>query len=88
MKKNHKLDLTASLLLRMFIQKKEIDDSAFGSDALIKKNVLNNVLHPDKHRKKPHISMPQDFRPVSSVIDVDILPEVHPRRSEHGTLSK
>ena len=46
-----------------------------------KKNVLTNVLRPDNHKKKPHIviSMPQDFRPVSSIIDVDILPETHRR---------
>lgn len=39
------------------------------------------MLRPDNHRKKPHlvISMPQDFRPVSSIIDVDILPETHRR---------
>lgn len=43
--------------------------------------MLSNVLRPDNHRKKPHIviSMPQDFRPVSSIIDVDILPETHRR---------
>lgn len=42
---------------------------------------MTNVLRPDNHRKKPHIviSMPQDFRPVSSIIDVDILPETHRR---------
>ncbi|XP_077908057.1 partitioning defective 6 homolog beta isoform X2 [Ictidomys tridecemlineatus] len=60
----------------------EADYSAFGTDTLIKKkNVLTNVLRPDNHRKKPHIviSMPQDFRPVSSIIDVDILPETHRR---------
>ncbi|XP_061037402.1 partitioning defective 6 homolog beta-like [Eubalaena glacialis] len=60
----------------------EADYSAFGTDTLIKKkNVLTNVLLPDNHRKKPHIviSMPQDFRPVSSIIDMDILPETHRR---------
>lgn len=79
----HKAVSTANPLLRVFIQKKEeADYSAFGTDTLIrKKNVLSNVLRPDNHRKKPHIviSMPQDFRPVSSIIDVDILPETHRR---------
>ncbi|OBS65348.1 hypothetical protein A6R68_06117 [Neotoma lepida] len=79
----HKAVSTANPLLRIFIQKKEeADYSAFGTDTLIrKKNVLSNVLRPDNHRKKPHIviSMPQDFRPVSSIIDVDILPETHRR---------
>lgn len=79
----HKAVSTANPLLRIFIQKKEeADYSAFGTDTLIrKKNMLSNVLRPDNHRKKPHIviSMPQDFRPVSSIIDVDILPETHRR---------
>lgn len=63
-------------------RREEADYSAFGTDTLIKKkNVLTNVLRPDNHRKKPHIviSLPQDFRPVSSIIDVDILPETHRR---------
>lgn len=60
----------------------DADYSAFGTDTMTrKKNVLSNVLRPDNHKKKPHIviSMPQDFRPVSSIIDVDILPETHRR---------
>ncbi|XP_069846103.1 partitioning defective 6 homolog beta isoform X1 [Dipodomys merriami] len=79
----HKAVSTANPLLRIFIQKKEeADYSAFGTDTLIKKkSALTNVLRPDNHRRKPHlvISMPQDFRPVSSIIDVDILPETHRR---------
>ncbi|XP_060628099.1 partitioning defective 6 homolog beta [Anolis sagrei] len=79
----HKAVSTANPLLRIFIQRKEdADYSAFGTDTMTrKKNVLTNVLRPDNHRKKPHIviSMPQDFRPVSSIIDVDILPETHRR---------
>ncbi|XP_066482096.1 partitioning defective 6 homolog beta [Tiliqua scincoides] len=79
----HRAVSTANPLLRIFIQRKEdADYSAFGVDPLTKKkNVLSNVLRPDNHRKKQHIviSMPQDFRPVSSIIDVDILPETHRR---------
>ncbi|NWH94033.1 PAR6B protein, partial [Aegithalos caudatus] len=79
----HKAVSTANPLLRIFIQRKEdADYSAFGTDTVTrKKNVLSNVLRPDNHKKKPHIviSMPQDFRPVSSIIDVDILPETHRR---------
>ncbi|NWY72143.1 PAR6B protein, partial [Erithacus rubecula] len=79
----HKAVSTANPLLRIFIQRKEdADYSAFGTDTVSrKKNVLSNVLRPDNHRKKAHvvISMPQDFRPVSSIIDVDILPESHRR---------
>nr|XP_025043696.1 partitioning defective 6 homolog beta [Pelodiscus sinensis] len=79
----HKAVSTANPLLRVFIQRKEdADYSAFGTVTMTrKKNVLSNVLRPDNHRKKPHvvISMPRDFRPVSSIIDVDILPETHRR---------
>ncbi|XP_072917777.1 partitioning defective 6 homolog beta-like [Hemitrygon akajei] len=74
---------TANPLLRVFLQRKEdADYSAFGTDTLTrKKNVLSNVLRPDINRKKPAIaiSLPRDFRPVSSIIDVDILPETHRR---------
>ncbi|KAB0388862.1 hypothetical protein E2I00_005261 [Balaenoptera physalus] len=79
----HKAVSTANPLLRIFIQKREeADYSAFGTDTLIKKKkVLTNMLRPDNKRKKPHIviSMPQDFRSVSSSTDVDILPETHRR---------
>lgn len=47
-----------------------------------KNTVLSAVLlRPDANRKKPPIiiSLPRDFRPVSSIIDVDILPETHRR---------
>lgn len=39
------------------------------------------LLRPDAGRKKPAvvISLPRDFRPVSSIIDVDVLPETHRR---------
>ncbi|KAM9429195.1 partitioning defective 6 homolog beta-like isoform 2-T2 [Salvelinus alpinus] len=62
----------------------EADYSAFGTDSLTrpKKTVLAAVLlRPDANRKKPPviISLPRDFRPVSSIIDVDILPETHRR---------
>ncbi|XP_029468313.1 partitioning defective 6 homolog beta [Rhinatrema bivittatum] len=87
----HKAVTTANPLLRIFLQRKEeADYSAFGTDTLTKKkNVLSNVLRADNQRKKPHIviSMPRDFRPVSSIIDVDILPETHRRVRlyKHGT---
>ncbi|XP_069507270.1 partitioning defective 6 homolog beta [Ambystoma mexicanum] len=79
----HRAVTTANPLLRIFLQRKEeADYSAFGADTLTrKKNVLSNVLRTDNNRKKPHIviGMPRDFRPVSSIIDVDILPESHRR---------
>ncbi|KAM9786126.1 partitioning defective 6 homolog beta [Neosynchiropus ocellatus] len=81
----HKAISTASPLLRLFLQRKEeADYTAFGTDSLTRKknNVLSAVLlRPDANRKKPQviISLPKDFRPVSSIIDVDILPETHRR---------
>ncbi|XP_054623008.1 partitioning defective 6 homolog beta [Dunckerocampus dactyliophorus] len=79
----HKALSTASPLLRLFLQRKEEADY-LGSDSLTRKKntVLSAVLlRPDANRKKPPviISLPRDFRPVSSIIDVDILPETHRR---------
>nr|XP_061803352.1 partitioning defective 6 homolog beta-like isoform X2 [Nerophis lumbriciformis] len=81
----HKAISTASPLLRLFLQRKEeADYTTFGTDSLTRKKntVLSAVLlRPDANRKKPPviISFPRDFRPVSSIIDVDILPETHRR---------
>ncbi|XP_026187500.1 partitioning defective 6 homolog beta [Mastacembelus armatus] len=80
----HKAISTASPLLRLFLQRKEEADYTFGTDSLTRKKntVLSAVLlRPDANRKKPPviISLPKDFRPVSSIIDVDILPETHRR---------
>ncbi|CAJ1055448.1 partitioning defective 6 homolog beta [Xyrichtys novacula] len=81
----HKAISTASPLLRLFLQRKEeADYSTFGTDSLTRKKntVLSAVLlRPDAARKKAPviISLPRDFRPVSSIIDVDILPETHRR---------
>ncbi|XP_078110408.1 partitioning defective 6 homolog beta [Sander vitreus] len=80
----HKAISTASPLLRLFLQRKEEADYTFGTNSLTRKKntVLSAVLlRPDPNRKKPPviISLPRDFRPVSSIIDVDILPETHRR---------
>ncbi|KAM9343660.1 partitioning defective 6 homolog beta [Pholidichthys leucotaenia] len=81
----HKAISTANPLLRLFLQRKEeADYTTFGTDSLTRKKntVLSAVLlRPDPSRKKPPviISLPRDFRPVSSIIDVDILPETHRR---------
>ncbi|KAK7884043.1 hypothetical protein WMY93_027166 [Mugilogobius chulae] len=60
----------------------EADYSTLGCDSVSRKKtpVLAAVLRPES-RKKPAvlISLPRDFRPVSSIIDVDILPESHRR---------
>lgn len=76
---------TASPLLRLFLQRKEeADYSTLGSDSGSRRKnaVLSAVLlRPDVVKRKPNIiiSLPRDFRPVSSIIDVDILPETHRR---------
>lgn len=76
---------SANPLLRLFLQRKEeADYSTFATDSLTRKKntVLSAVLlRPDPNKKKPPviISLPKDFRPVSSIIDVDILPETHRR---------
>ncbi|XP_054464928.1 partitioning defective 6 homolog beta [Anoplopoma fimbria] len=80
----HKAISTASPLLRLFLQRIEEADYTFGTNSLTRKKntVLSAVLlRPDANRKKPPviISLPRDFRPVSSIIDVDILPETHRR---------
>ncbi|XP_037540335.1 partitioning defective 6 homolog beta [Nematolebias whitei] len=76
---------TANPLLRLFLQRKEeADYTTLGTDSMTRKKntVLSAVLlRPDTNKKKPPviISLPKDFRPVSSIIDVDILPETHRR---------
>ncbi len=65
----------------MFTLAEEVDYSNFGSSTLTRKKKAVVTLRNDLNRKRPHIriGMPQDFRPVSSIIDVDILPESHRR---------
>ncbi|XP_024148802.1 partitioning defective 6 homolog beta [Oryzias melastigma] len=80
----HKAITTANPLLRLFLQRKEEAENTFATDSLTRKKntVLSAVLlRPDATKKKPPviISLPKDFRPVSSIIDVDILPETHRR---------
>uniref|UniRef100_UPI003AAA379F par-6 family cell polarity regulator gamma b isoform X2 n=1 Tax=Centroberyx gerrardi TaxID=166262 RepID=UPI003AAA379F len=74
---------TAHPLLRIFIQRQEeVDYANFGTNTLTrKKKAVVALRNNDVNRKRPHIriGMPQDFRPVSSIIDVDILPESHRR---------
>ncbi|XP_067251367.1 par-6 family cell polarity regulator gamma a [Chanodichthys erythropterus] len=62
-------------LLRIFIQlQEEADQDNAGADDATKRK------KPVSHRKPTfQISMPQNFRPVSSIIDVDIIPECHRR---------
>ncbi|XP_056439418.1 par-6 family cell polarity regulator gamma b [Gadus chalcogrammus] len=69
-------------LLRIFIQRQEeVDYTSFGTNTLTRRKKAVVTMRNDVNRKRPHIriGMPQDFRPVSSIIDVDILPESHRR---------
>ncbi|XP_029328098.1 partitioning defective 6 homolog gamma isoform X2 [Mus caroli] len=73
---------SANPLLRVFIQKREeADHYSFGAGTLSRKKKVLVTLRDEGLRRRPHlnISMPHDFRPVSSIIDVDILPETHRR---------
>uniref|UniRef100_A0A3P9JFC3 Par-6 family cell polarity regulator gamma b n=1 Tax=Oryzias latipes TaxID=8090 RepID=A0A3P9JFC3_ORYLA len=74
---------TAHPLLRIFIQRQEeVDYSTFGTNTITrKKKAVVALRNSDISRRRPniHIGMPHDFRPVSSIIDVDILPESHRR---------
>ncbi|KAM9626053.1 partitioning defective 6 homolog alpha [Morphnus guianensis] len=80
----HKALSSANPLLRVIIQKKaESDAGVFASNSLQRKK--KGLLRPAHYRAKPHllIGMPQDFRQISSIIDVDILPETHRRVRLH-----
>ncbi|KFQ54288.1 Partitioning defective 6 beta, partial [Nestor notabilis] len=80
----HKALSSANPLLRVIIQKKaESDASVFASNSLQRKK--KGLLRPAHYRTKTHllIGMPQDFRQISSIIDVDILPETHRRVRLH-----
>ncbi|XP_075796609.1 partitioning defective 6 homolog alpha [Pelodiscus sinensis] len=80
----HKALSSANPLLRIIIQKRaEADSSVFASNSLQRKK--KGLLRPAHHRAKPQllIGLPQDFRQISSIIDVDILPETHRRVRLH-----
>lgn len=74
---------SAHPLLRVFVQRREeVDYTTFGTSTLTrKKKAVVTLRNSDINRKRPRvpIGMPHDFRPVSSIIDVDILPESHRR---------
>uniref|UniRef100_G3SNV3 Par-6 family cell polarity regulator gamma n=1 Tax=Loxodonta africana TaxID=9785 RepID=G3SNV3_LOXAF len=73
---------SACPLLRVFVQKREEADGCnFGAGALSRKRRVLAALREEglRRRAPPAIGLPRDFRPVSSIIDVDILPETHRR---------
>nr|XP_031297544.1 partitioning defective 6 homolog gamma isoform X1 [Camelus dromedarius] len=70
-----------SPLLRVFIQRREeAEHCSFGAGSLSRRR-RPLALREDGPRRRTHlhIGLPHDFRPVSSIIDVDILPETHRR---------
>ncbi|XP_036897395.1 partitioning defective 6 homolog alpha isoform X3 [Sturnira hondurensis] len=74
--------------LRLLVQKRAEADSGslvFASNSLQrrKKGLLLRPVAPLRTRPPLLISLPQDFRQVSSVIDVDLLPETHRRVRLH-----
>ncbi|XP_038626659.1 partitioning defective 6 homolog gamma [Tachyglossus aculeatus] len=73
---------SANPLLRVFIQRQEeVDSCSFGTGTLSRRKKALVTLRSEPPRRRPHLDIgrPQDFRPVSSIIDVDILPETHRR---------
>ncbi|KTG43017.1 hypothetical protein cypCar_00004964 [Cyprinus carpio] len=68
----------------------DVDDSVpFPTGSLQRRKKGLAGLHQPKQRSKPSllIGLPQDFRQISSIIDVDILPDTHlrVRLHKHGT---
>lgn len=92
----HKAVSSANPLLRIIISKKEDEPVAFASNSLQRRKKglgltgLRNTSSGSSYSKnKPGlmIGLPQNFRQISSIIDVDILPETHRRvrLHKHGT---
>ncbi|KAM4614579.1 partitioning defective 6 homolog alpha [Discoglossus pictus] len=61
----------------------EMEITPFASNSLQRRK--KGLLRPAQNRARPQlmIGMPQDFRQISSIIDVDILPETHRRVRLH-----
>ncbi|XP_008309761.1 partitioning defective 6 homolog alpha [Cynoglossus semilaevis] len=92
----HKAVSSATPLLRIIISKKDDEPVVFGTNSLQrrKKGLGLTGLRPtgsgsthSKNKPGLMIGMPQNFRQISSIIDVDILPETHRRvrLHKHGT---
>lgn len=73
------LDQTIFLLYFLFVEECAFDVNGYGT-VTKKKSAISKLMsteHPAKPRIK--ISMPEDFRRVSAIIDVDVVPETHRR---------
>ncbi|XP_064808009.1 partitioning defective 6 homolog alpha [Oncorhynchus masou masou] len=81
---------SANPLLRIIIQKRDVDEPVvFATNSLQRRKKGLAGLRPAQQKTKPGLMIghPQDFRQISSIIDVDILPETHRRvrLHKHGT---
>ncbi|XP_067091678.1 partitioning defective 6 homolog alpha [Osmerus mordax] len=77
---------SANPLLRIIIQKRDVDEPVvFATNSLQRRRKGLAGLRPAQQKAKPGllIGLPQDFRQISSIIDVDILPETHRRVRLH-----
>ncbi|KAJ3596626.1 hypothetical protein NHX12_003030 [Muraenolepis orangiensis] len=92
----HKAVTSANPLLRIIITRREDEPIMFATNSLQrrKKGLGLTGLRPNAsgstHQRNKSgllIGQPQDFRQISSIIDVDILPETHRRvrLHKHGT---
>jgi len=63
-------------LLRIHIQRRgESQDDALNSHMASKKNIISSILGTPKTRPHISISYPKEFRQVSAIIDVDVVPD-------------
>lgn len=81
---------SANPLLRIIIQRKDEEElvvQTFNSLPRKKRGLSGLLPAQPKSKLALTISSPQDFRQISSIIDVDILPETHRRvrLHKHGT---
>ncbi|XP_013873069.1 partitioning defective 6 homolog alpha isoform X2 [Austrofundulus limnaeus] len=92
----HKAVSSANPLLRIIITKREGEPIVYGTNSLQRrrKGLSLTGLRPtgsgtinSKNKSSLLIGPPQNFRQISSIIDVDILPETHRRvrLHKHGT---
>ncbi|XP_033212188.1 partitioning defective 6 homolog gamma [Belonocnema kinseyi] len=80
--------LAAKPLLRICIQRKDDTEDSNGYGTMKPKNLISSILGGTPAKAKtPVISNPHDFRQVSAIIDVDILPETcrRVRLLKHGS---
>lgn len=80
---------TARPLLRIIVQRRgDGFDELSGYSTLKPRNIISSILgHTPVKQKSLAISQPQDFRTVSQIIDVDIVPETcrRVRLLKHGS---